>query len=429
MSPPGASVDVVVLGGGAAGIAAAVTAARAGARTLLIERHGFLGGMATAALVHSICGLYLLRDEPGAVDAHPGFPSEMGRRLIASGASRGPVRMGRMDVLPVSPPGMACVCDEVVAGCGGLEVLLHTEFVSATTEHGGITGIRHVSRGVVSSVRARSWVDASGDAVLCAAAGIPFDQAPPERLQRPAFVFGMHGVDTGMLDPEGRVRLAHRMAQAVSDGTLSPGCLGAQFRLSGWGNEVYVTIDLEAPGRFDPNDPRQLSELERSGRALAREIHRFLQGHHEAFRDAHLGAFPARVGLRESRRIRGRETVSKEAVLSGTPCAGEVAIGTWPMEIREVHTGPRWKFPQENRPTRIPLGALRAVDAGNLWVAGRCISCDHEAQAALRVMGTCMATGQATGAAAALQAAGDPDPSPETVRRTIASLEGAGRGS
>ena len=79
--------DVLVIGGGGAGLAAAVTAARAGAHTILVERHGVLGGMATVALVHSVCGLYFLREEPDAVLAHPGFPSEFAERLIRAGAA------------------------------------------------------------------------------------------------------------------------------------------------------------------------------------------------------------------------------------------------------------------------------------------------------------------------------------------------------
>ncbi|MGH8591586.1 MAG: FAD-dependent oxidoreductase, partial [Gammaproteobacteria bacterium] len=92
--------DVLVLGGGGAGLSAAVAAARAGAHTMLVERHGALGGMAVAALVHSICGLYRLRSEPGAVLAHRGLPGELAARLMRAGAAPGPVRCGRLDVLP-----------------------------------------------------------------------------------------------------------------------------------------------------------------------------------------------------------------------------------------------------------------------------------------------------------------------------------------
>ena len=90
----GGSFDVAVLGGGSAGLAAAVTAARQGARTLLLERHGYLGGMGTASLVHTFCGLYLLREEPGAVLANPGFATEMAQRMIAA-TGIGPLGVGK----------------------------------------------------------------------------------------------------------------------------------------------------------------------------------------------------------------------------------------------------------------------------------------------------------------------------------------------
>lgn len=415
--------DVVVIGGGSAGVAASVTAAKSGARTLLVERHGFLGGMATASLVHSICGLYLIREESGAVLAHAGFPRAMAMRLIASGAAAGPVRMGKLDVLPVSPPRVAHMLDRVTAEVTSLEVLLHTELVSVEGSDWGIGEIELMTRGAKRRVRSRSWVDASGDAALAAGAGVRCEKAATHRLQRPAFIFGMHSVDVESLGPDGRVKLAHQLARAVSDGTVSPGCLGAQVRPSGWGAEVYVTVDLAGGPDFDPNSPEQLTKLERVGRALAFELCDFWRRHHPSFQGAYIGALPARVGLRESRRVVGRETVTAEAVMRGVDCEGEVAMGTWPMELREVHTGPRWRYPEENRPTRIPLGALRAAGPDNLWVAGRCISCDHEAQAALRVMGTCMATGQAAGLAAAMQSGGEPEPDAAAIRRVLGSGE------
>ena len=105
------SVDVAVIGGGSAGLAAAVSAARKGARVLLVERHGYLGGMGTASLVHTFCGLYLMRDEPGAVLANPGFASEMAERMIAA-TGIGPQRMGRVDVLPQHPVEFARIADD-----------------------------------------------------------------------------------------------------------------------------------------------------------------------------------------------------------------------------------------------------------------------------------------------------------------------------
>ena len=418
--------DVVVIGGGSAGVSAAVTAARSGARTLLVERHGFFGGMATASLVHSICGLYMIREESGPVAAHRGFPRELELRLIESGAASEPVRMGKLDVLPVSPPRVAYVLDQVTAEVGGLEVLLHTELVSVENSGNRISEAELITRGSKRRVRARSWVDASGDAVLAVGAGVSFEKAPTHRLQRPAFIFSMHSVEVDSLGPDGRVRLAHQLARAVSDGEVSPGCMGAQVRPSGWGTEVYVTVDLAGGPNFDPNNPSQLTDLERVGRGIAFELCDFWRRCHSAFQRAYVGALPARVGLRESRRVVGRETVTADAVISGADHGDEVAMGTWPMELREVHTGPRWRYPVGNRPTRIPLGALRAIGSENLWVAGRCISCDHEAQAALRVMGTCMATGQAAGLASAMQSGGEAEPAADAIRRLLRNGERMG---
>jgi hypothetical protein len=410
--------DVLVIGGGGAGLAAAVTAARAGAHTILVERHGVLGGMATVALVHSVCGLYFLREEPDAVLAHPGFPSEFAERLIRAGAASGPTRMGRVDVLLHSPPGFAAVADAVAAECPSLEVRLHAEVIAARGAY-HVEAVDLYSRGAHVTVEPRVVVDASGDGVLAELLHIPAEQAPANQLQRPAFIFALHSVDVKALDDDGRIRAACQIAAAVRAGQLDAGCLGAHFRASGRGSEVYVTVDLAADANFQPTDSAQLTALEQAGRRLAMELTAFLRQEHAGFAEAQIAAFPARIGVRESRRIRGLATITSEDVMEGSIPPDPVALGTWPIELRERHTGPRWRFPVDNRPTQIPLRALQAATMTNLWIAGRCISCDHEAQAALRVIGTCMATGQAAGAAAALQAQAGICPSAEMVRSLI----------
>ena len=178
-------------------------------------------------------------------------------------------------------------------------------------------------------------------------------------------------------------------------------------------------MDLAGPENFDPTSPEHLGALERTGRRLAVELFTFLRGNHAAFARAELAAFPARVGIRESRRVRGEITITAADVLRGTETTDVVALGTWPMELREKATGPRWRFPDDNRPTQIPLGALKAACVENLWTAGRCLSCEHEAQAALRVIGTCLATGQAAGIAAAWQAQRGQMPKAAEVRAQI----------
>src|SRR5258708_5760156 len=117
------SFDVVVAGGGSAGLAAAVAAARLGVNTLLVERNGLLGGMASAALVHSICGLYRLSKGDGApVLANAGFAAEFAKRLLADGGASGPVRMGRVEVLLQRPVAFAGLCDAFARETPNLEV-------------------------------------------------------------------------------------------------------------------------------------------------------------------------------------------------------------------------------------------------------------------------------------------------------------------
>ena len=112
-------------------------------------------------------------------------------------------------------------------------------------------------------------------------------------------------------------------------------------------------------------------------------------------------AWPARAGVRESRRATGVCELTKDDFLKGAAFDDGVASTSWPMELRERATGPRWQFPETPRAAQIPLRSLRHRDVENLWIAGRCISASHEAQASIRVIGTCLATGEAAGIAAA----------------------------
>jgi hypothetical protein len=298
-------------------------------------------------------------------------------------------------------------------------VLFHTELTAVSKDAARIVEATAVCRGTRLSIFPGSVVDASGDAVAATLAGAKPEMSEPSRLQRPAFIFAMHGVDVSQLDDDGRLRIAKAITDGVRRGTLDEGALGAQFRTTGRGSEVYVTIDLAAPQDYDPTSPYHLTFLESHGRRLAMDLLSFLREAASAFSSAEIAAFPARVGVRESRRVHGLERVTCDDVLRGTAKADVVALGTWPMESRERATGPRWRFPEGLRPTQIPLGALRAVGLDNLWVAGRCISCEHEAQASLRVIGTCMATGQAAGAAAAIQTAKTAEPTAAEVRAAI----------
>ena len=437
-------VDVAVVGGGSAGIAAAVSAARSGARVILIERQGTLGGQVVGALVHSMCGLYCLRDTDSQplVPAYPGFPMEFANRLLANGGARGPVRMGRLDVLLHKPEAFSSLAESLCAEAHGLEVRLYTEVSEAKPGgHGGSMVLLLDSRGRREHLEADAVVDASGDGELAVMVGAAWMQAPADRLQRPGFIFKLSGLDASALSGDGRIRIAQALSAAVTDGILPASAFGVAFRSGVADDEAWGTIDLasvsgsgilpmqdlSSKGRVpmprflentpvlggtpvphlsgsEPWDSTSLSLMESDGRDTAKRIFRFLHEHVAGFQRCELAVLPARAGIRESRRISGQYELSTDDVINGATFADQVAWATWPMELRERATGPKFRFPIGGQPCGIPLRALRFQHAEGLFMAGRCISCSHEAQASIRVIGTCLASGEAAGKAAAIHA-------------------------
>ncbi|NJR41478.1 MAG: FAD-dependent oxidoreductase [Akkermansiaceae bacterium] len=393
------SFDVAVIGGGSAGLAAAVTAARQGARTILLERHGYLGGMGTAALVHTFCGLYLIRDELGAVLANEGFPAEMARRMIAA-TGLGPQRMGRVDVLHQHPVEFVRIADELVSAEQQLEVRFHSEVTAISRQENW--EIQIAGRGGAESITAQSLVDASGDAMVATLLGADSSMVDSPRLQRPAYIFGVRGMLP--MNDELRLQTAGWIVEGIRAGDLPNDALGLSFRPSGRAGEIFGTLDLtggEEAEDYNPLDAACLSRLEIHGRYISSKVVAWLSGKSEFWENAYISHWPLRAGVRESRRWIGEYILTGSDVLAGNRFEDEIALATWPMEFRETARGPKLRFPEGNRPTGIPLRCLRPAGIRKLFVAGRCISVDHDAQASIRVMGTCFATGEAAGRAAA----------------------------
>lgn len=385
--------DVLVAGGGSAGIAAAVSAARRGAKTLLVERHGVLGGQASVALVHSICGLYRLAADDTPVLANTGFPAEWAERLLRADAASGPVRLGRVWVLLTRPTAIAAIAGALVHETPELEARLGTSLVAATEDE-----VR-LSDG--ETIRARAMIDATGDAALATLLGAACEQAPAGRLQRPAYIIGLDGVDSSQLEGDTPLRLAHRIAHAVRDGRLPAGALGASFRAGVAPGEVFITIDLNGGADYEPTSSTCIERQHEAGRDIAASLVDFLREEVSGFVRSRVVAEPAQPGIRESRRVVGRYRIEADDLARGARFDDSVALATWPMELRETARGARMRYPENGEPCEIPLRALRFRDHERCFVAGRCISCSHEAQASLRVIGTCLATGEAAGIAAA----------------------------
>jgi hypothetical protein len=395
--------DVAVVGGGSAGIAAAVTAARSGADVVLVEQGPQPGGNAFSARVHTLCGLYLLRESENRTleYANGGFPRETAEALLKTGGARGPVRMGRLDVLLHRPEAFAAFALGLIDQLPNLRLLTDTSLRNVSrNSSGGIASLLLGSPDGELGLDVGAVVDATGDSGVAFAADAATEITALESLQRPAYVLGLDGIDPGLMKPDGRLALAHAISSAVSRGELPEESLGTSFREGVGDGELWMTIDLTA-WDFDPRAKSDRDSLMNEAAHLAESITEFLGKNVEGFRRARISSRPERLGIRESRRIIGRQQLTGEDVLTGRRFPEEAALSSWPVELREKAGNVRLRFPEEGRPCGIPLDCLRSRDVSNLLAAGRCISATHEAQAAIRVIGTSLATGEAAGKEAA----------------------------
>ena len=212
----------------------------------------------------------------------------------------------------------------------------------------------------------------------------------------------MRGAPTQELQGFERLRFSVALAEATRRGALPPGCDSVLVRPGQEPGEAYLTLNLpRLPGRpFDPLDPEYLDALHTQARGWAAAIVAFLRETRPSFAHCRLEDFPPRVGVRETRRLRGCVVVERDDVLRGRRRDDEVALSSWPIELWHDHRRARFEHPEA--PCGVPLGALVSASYPQLGVAGRCLSASHEALGALRVIGTALATGEAVGAAAAL---------------------------
>jgi hypothetical protein len=396
MSP----ADVIVAGGGSAGIAAALVAARAGARTLLLERGDRPGGMGSLAQVHTFCGLF----HPDVTRAwawlNSGLPEEFGRLMMARTGQTAPDLMGRVYVLRQSPAHFASLAAELCDREPNLTRLHGWEW----------SGLQRADMGWRLEVRdgrqkrsleTRALVDATGDATGARLANPAWLQPPPSCLYRPAYIGAFTQIGSPR-DETWRLQLAAAMARGVGTGELPTAALGAAFRESPLTGEVFVTIDLEAGGSdWDPLDPARHDAALAEGRSVLDALGSWLRTHHPDFAQTPPPRHPDRLGVRESACYAGDYLLRGDELATCRRFPDEVALAGWPMERRETARGPKFRYFDRPEPAGIPAGCLRRADAPGLFFAGRCLSADHEALASVRVMGTCLATGQAAGRLAA----------------------------
>lgn len=395
--------DVTVIGGGPAGLAAGITAARCGARTLLLEREDILGGNMTLALVHTICGLYE-PDSPSARHLNPGFPAAFAGWLRDHDLAAPPENVGRVFVLPTFPHRLGDPLEELCRNTPNLTLRPGSRFRSANFEPGHVEVTREPSGGGAPAThRTALLVDTSGDAVS-AENGPGGRVADPDRLQIPSLIFMVEGIEPSLTEGYGNLSITRDVARAARKEDLPADADSILVRPGRGDGSAYVTLNVPRPEDedFNPLDPEQVQSLEDRARDHARAIVAYLRRSREEFRDCSITRWPRRLGVRETRRLRTRYTLTREDLVAGRSFEDGVARSGWPVELWHDHRGASFEYP--DGPADIPLRALIARDHPRLGAAGRCMGGTHEALGALRVIGTALATGEALGATAALAA-------------------------
>ncbi|TDK48741.1 FAD-dependent oxidoreductase [Antarcticimicrobium luteum] len=399
--------DVIVAGGGTAGTAAAIASARAGAKTLLLERHGCLGGAATMRNVLTFCGLYTLGETPQM--AVGGIGAEVIARLRARGAVTPPQRFRGVFAV-FDPEALKRVFDEMATEAG-VDLRFGALVTGAARDGDRMSGLTVADHGGSHQVAARAFVDCTGEGDLAALGG-----AATRYGNDGAVNLGTLGTRFGGI-PAGVTITADQIAAAVAAQGFAPGrvtkdrCVIVRVPVSG---DMVLYL---ASADYDPRDALSLSRAEVDARRQAwayLDAIRTIPGCETAY----LASTGPEIGTRESRHLTCRHHLTWDEIAARKDFDDCIALGAWGAEWHDrADFKSSFDYPPGKSAYEIPLGCLHSVDTPNLFCAGRLADGDRKAGAAIRVMGTAMATGQAAGIAAALTAHGRF--APEAVRDTL----------
>ncbi len=397
------NTDIVVVGAGPAGIAAAVVAARSGRSTILLEKERFPGGIPVKGNIATLCGFYLNvsgKNTPQML--YDGFPGEFADQLTGMDRAAGPVRMGRAYVLACRPGSFADVSRKLLEDAPALTVHCGSTFVRVDVSAGRIQRIEADINGRRLGIDPGAVIDASGDASVCSAAGAPLISADESR-QVPAVMFPLHHgppVEVSVVD----AARWHMMIQhAVDQGLLPREAAAIRFLPTLDRGVFLVKLNL---GRWIKNNGQT---FERSAGQRADEVKktivRFFRQNVAGFEKCSAPVETSPVLHRESVRGLGEYVLSEQDVLSGKKFPDAVTKGCWPVERWDENGNFSAAYLTDGHHYEIPAGVLRSSAVDNLFLAGKCISADSGAIASARVIGCCMATGEA---AAKLAASGLP---------------------
>lgn len=410
--------DVLVVGGGPAGLAAAIASARNGARTTLVERYGYLGGNLTAGLVGPCMTSYSLDGQQQLIK---GIFEEMVERMERMGGALHPSKIpagsaycgfivyGHDKVTPFDPEAVKFVALDMCREAG-VSLRLHTVVADALVTGNRVDGVVAVSKSGLEALKATVTVDCSADGDVAASAGAAFEKGRDEDglMQPMTLFFRVAKVDDAKVEeyvrahPDDYRPFASLVAKAKEQG---------EFPIPRKGVGLYRTLE---PGvwrinttrlhHYDGTSVDDLTRAEIEGREQIKVLLAFFRKWLPGFEHCELYDTAAMVGVRETRRIVGEYTLTIDDLASGRSFEDTIAYCGYPVDIHSPTGdggGADGSYQTANA-YQIPYRSLVPRDVDNLLVAGRCVSATHEALGAIRVMPPSFAMGQAAGTAAAM---------------------------
>lgn len=398
--------DVIVVGSGSAGATAAVASARNGAKTLLLERLPFLGGISTAVL-DTFYGFYT----PGTVAKKVvgGIPDEVtsGLKKFDSWLER-PNTHGAGTAVTYHPEYLKIVWEDLVREAK-VDVLLNAWVQDTIGENGLIDSVIVATKSGLRRFSAKVIIDASGDADICHFAGIGYELAGDiDPAQTLTTTFKMCNVDVPRRKAITKKEFHDLMADAAESGKYDlPRKEGSDHITPV--NHMTATIMTRLPSYYkagekmvNATDPELLSDAEMHGRKQAVEYIRFLRDRVPGYEEAQLSTFGMQIGVRETRRVYGDYRLTREDVLTATKFDDQISLCGAPIEDHHGGTDTAWAYLPDGECAGVPYRTLLPRDGQNVLVAGRCFSATHDAHASVRSMAQTMSMGQAAGTAAAL---------------------------
>lgn len=401
--------DVVVCGGGPAGLLAATAASRAGRSTLLIEKYGFLGGAGTMGGLATFCGMHA-RSYGTDIQSVHGYVDELLERMAAmDGLNRPHLSVDdRVAALSYDISALKIAADELVLA-GGAELLFHTSVVGLVkSDDATIDSVIVESKSGRGAIRARFFIDGTGDGDLAAWSGAPFERS--EHLMYPSLMFRINGVHPDEAGPAWKT-VRRLMEEAEAAGThrfpRKKPIVRPQRNPLEWRSNL-TQLSNDDGSAIDGTDAVQLTRGEIQGRRQVKDAFAFIKQVTPGFQDSYIVDIAPSIGIRETRRIVGQYQLTEQDVLECADFDDTIGVNGWPVEAHVVGDV-EFRFPPVDSRgfNQLPYRMLVPQLVDNLLVAGRCASMTQGGQSSGRVTGPCFAMGQAAGTAADLALSGD----------------------